>query len=246
MPGINIGQFMRVNPWIAIAFGLGLFIVIGVAVLMFLRKQSEIIALNALAYDPTRRVWEVWRLIEVSPGLYADPQGKHMALIPSDAPADILEYGGKRIRVYPVIKYGNVWGWYNFPKTVELVYGLKRLGKKFTSLAEMIAYLYRKGEIPGKLRIRPDMELAVYVSGEDLAETLSELYDKAAEEGVVSIAAMTGKRREFEAYVKTLVELKRKEAEAIGSAILKYGIIFMVILIVIGVFLKALGGGGHP
>lgn len=239
------GIGFRPDVGMLLVYGLGIVIVIFAAVWLFLKKGKELVALYALAYDPARRLWEVWRLIEVTPGLYADPQGRYMALIPTDAPADTFECCKKRFRVYPVVKFGNVWGWYDFPKLVELVYGSHGLGRKFTSLAEMIVYLYRKGEIPGRLRLRPDMELGVYVSGQRMAEILSELYDRAAEEGVVSIAAMTGKRREFEAYVKTLIELKRKEAEALGGALLKYGLIFVVILAVLWAFLKALGGA-HP
>jgi len=189
--------------------------------------------------DPQRYTEQLVELFEISPGLYASADAKILAFIPANAVALTDVKTGRK--VYPLVKTGGVYVYANPESMLEISLGLHEIPYRPSSMADLIMYLYEKGEIPARLKLRPDMDVAIHIDARKLAENLAEMYDKMAEESVVSIAGLTGKRREFEEYVRASVEAVSKKASAIAGAVLKIG----VILLIIGIIAVAIASKIH-
>ena len=209
--------------------------------------ETSVKTVLGLTYNPEKRLWSLARMLEIVPGVYTDDKYKVIAFIPTNAPPDTMYVKGllgyKTVSVYPLVRYGDTYAYMDYTRALGV--SLARRGlqvDRVKGVADLIARLYAAGELPAEMKVRPDMSIYVYIDGPSLAQTVADIYDRNAEESIVALSQMTGKRIEFEKYVKTMIEMKTRAAEAITSAVLKLAAVvgFAVMLIIAAIYL--LGG----
>ena len=235
------GSFASIDPYaLAIVIG-GLVAIIVAAYVIYSRLYSGTVRrVYALTYNPERRRWVPTTLIEVAPGIYTDSSHNKIIFIPTNAPTDTLYlpglFGQKRLEVYPVVRYGDTYTHVEFASALGLALGESAVPEHVRGVADLVARLYAAGELPAEVKLRPDLSLYVYLDGGKLSNMLVDIYDRTAEESVIAVSHMTGKRAEFEQYVKTMIKLRAKEAESIGNVVVTVaaalGIIFILLAII--------------
>lgn len=198
--------------------------------------------LIAEVYDPVRREKRAVRLYEVSPGIYATPDGRYIGFISQDAYPVEARLGKFKGRVVPAIKIGQLV--YGYDPVKAFYINLIDTGEKvpINKVSDLIYFLYRhQGQ--KSLKLAPNVELIIQYDGNKIADFIADTMGKDGEESIVSIAGMTGKRKEFEAFVKTLIEMERKQAAALSGAVTKILFAILIVVIIGGIIWAVLS---HP
>ena len=211
---------------------IGLFIVLFplvIKIILALLEKRETIDL--LVYNPETRQWRIRSAYQVVPGIYSTYDGDIIAFVPVNAPSDKMRIGRRTFDVYPVVKYGGSYMYAELPKSLAIYYAQDGMEIKPRSITELILELYKRGELKPTMKIRPDMSLTLFFDSKKLAESIAEVYDRLAEESVVSIAQLTGKRKEYEAWVKSIIEMTLQKHSGIARILLIIGIILFLLMV---------------
>ncbi len=216
------------NTFIYIALFIALFPLVIKIILTILKSREGV---DLLVYNPETRKWRLRRAYQIVPGIYSTYDADVIAFVPVNAPSDRLVIGRRVYDVYPVVKYGGTYIYSELPKSLAIYYASEGLEIKPRSITELILELYKRKELKATTKIRPDMSLALFFDSKKLAEAIAEVYDRLAEESVVSIAQLTGKRKEYEAWVKTVIEMTLQKHAGIARILLILGIIFFLLMV---------------
>ena len=190
----------------------------------------------ARVYDPNSLEERLVRLDEISTGVYRTEDGD-LVVIPENA----RWYRSGRARIVPVIRVGRRLVYTDPVAAFEIGLILDSEEVQAEDVAELIATLYGKGRLPARLRLTPRTSLAVYIDPGRAAKVISELADRMAEDAIIGVTNMTGARREFEEYVKTVLEYEKGRAAAFERRLMAIATAIVVVLTIIGILAVMLG-----
>jgi len=208
-----------------------LFIVIPLIVKIIVSRRLSRERVKLFVYNPETRKWWIRDGYQIVPGIYSTYDADVIAFIPVNAPTDRVEIGRTVYDVYPVIKSGGAYIYSELPASLALYFANEGLEVKPRSITELILELYNRKELKPTFNIRPDMKVALYIDSRKLAESIAEVYDRLAEESVVSIAQLTGKRKEYEAWVKSIIEMTLQKHAGIAKILLIVGIVMFILMV---------------
>ena len=200
-------------------------LIIRIIILRLMSREG----VDLLVYNPETREWRIRRAYQIVPGIYSTYDADVIAFIPVNAPADTIRIGRQKYNVYPVVKYAGTYIYSELPASLAIYFANEGLEIKPRSITELILELYKRKELKPTFKIRPDMSVSLYIDSRKLAEGVAEVYDRLAEESVVSIAQLTGKRKEYEAWVKSIIEMTLQKHTGIARILLIIGIIVFLL-----------------
>jgi hypothetical protein len=222
------------------------FLVIGamIALIIYASLKAGPKRIRVEVYDPVRREKFETGMVEVAPGIFATPDGRYIGFISEYSVPITVRQGRNTKRVIPTIKIGQVLYNYDPIKALYLHLVDTEENVPINKISDLIRFLYRSKKAR-KFKLAPNVEMVVEYDGTNLADMIADGMGKASEESLIGIAGITGKRKEYEAFVKTLVEMKQKEAMSLSGAIVKVLFALLVVALIGGIVYAALTYATH-
>lgn len=186
-------------------------------------------------YDPTLHSFRDRWMIEIAPNIYATRSGDLIAFGNQTISPINLHLPLKRVPRNAKALYGYKIGSLILPMDVVKEIQLSLFAKKLISaknVAEILATLVVENVV-SDIPINPSLRLVIQPDNTRLAQLLSESYGKLIEESIINITAMTGKRKDFETWVRQLVELEEKKLVTITSAVAKIIALLLIVTIIL-------------
>lgn len=239
-------EFLTIALFVILAGAIGLPLL-----MVFFRKSLQRILpqpsykMPWLFFDPVESKLKYTVLWRIAPNIYASEDGQYVALarhqsqpITLDIPLEkktLKENGDKAL--YGV-KIGDVV--LNTDKADEVVFTLfgERVGK-VTETAKLLLILKEKGII-NDIVISPNMSIIVSADKNEMAKYFATTMGDLAADTMVDVAAMTGSRQEFQAWVKQLVELEKERLETVTKSVNKMALAAFAFLVIIGLLYFAI------
>jgi hypothetical protein len=204
-----------------------------------------------IVYDSSVPAFRFYVLTEIAPNVFASRDGKFVALVSENSRmVDITNLpfdkkARKYTKAYYVYRVGSLL--LNIDPFEEFTLSVLNNKGRVRRLSDLLVQLYNDNVV-GDIVVSPAVRLALSVDPEKAGTILVQSYGKHAEEALISIVGLTGRRKEFEQHLRTILELEQKRLESISGTAIKIALVVVLVAVAIigalGIFGKYLPGAG--